>query len=109
LPPPFVTLLFSRPEMTAAALRCRRRRRREAGTVVAPPGIPATPGSTSATRRTSGVVRWNPTTHARDVVTTGADTPDGALGGPDFLNFSPNGTLYVSDNNKHVYSFTITG
>jgi sugar lactone lactonase YvrE len=55
------------------------------------------------------VVRWNPTTHACDVVTTGADTPEGALGGPDFLNFSPNGTLYVSDNNKHVYSFTITG
>jgi sugar lactone lactonase YvrE len=55
------------------------------------------------------VVRWNPTTHACDVVTTGADTPEGALGGPDVRNFSPNGTLYVSDNNKHVYSFTITG
>jgi sugar lactone lactonase YvrE len=55
------------------------------------------------------VVRWNPTTHECDVVTTGADTPEGALGGPDFLNFGPDGTLYVSDNNKHVYSFTITG
>jgi DNA-binding beta-propeller fold protein YncE len=55
------------------------------------------------------VVRWNPTTGACDVVTTGSDTPEGALGGPDFLNFGPDGTLYVSDNNKHVYAFTITG
>jgi hypothetical protein len=55
------------------------------------------------------VVRWNPSTHECDVVTTGADTPEGALGGPDFLNFGPDGTLYVSDNNKHVYSFTTTG
>jgi sugar lactone lactonase YvrE len=55
------------------------------------------------------VVRWDPTTGECDVVTTGSDTPEGALGGPDFLNFGPDGTLYVSDNNKHVYSFTITG
>ena len=48
------------------------------------------------------VVRWNPTTHACDVVTTGADTPEGSFSGPDFLNFAPNGTLYVSDNNKRV-------
>jgi DNA-binding beta-propeller fold protein YncE len=57
----------------------------------------------------SRVVRWNPTTGECDVVTTGSDTPEGALGGPDFLNFGPDGTLYVSDNNKHVYAFTITG
>ena len=55
------------------------------------------------------VVRWNPLTHTCDVVTTGADTPEGALSGPDFLTFGPDGRLYVSDNNKRVYSFTITG
>jgi hypothetical protein len=49
------------------------------------------------------------TTHACDVVTTGSDTPEGALAAPTSSNFSPNGTLYVSDNNKHVHSFTITG
>jgi sugar lactone lactonase YvrE len=53
------------------------------------------------------VVRWNPTTHACDVVTTGTETPEGHLSGPDFLNFGPDGKLYVSDNNKRVYSFTI--
>ena len=52
------------------------------------------------------VVRWSPTTHACEVVTTGADTPEGALSGPDFLNFGPDGKLYVSDNNKRVYSFS---
>jgi tripartite motif-containing protein 71 len=55
------------------------------------------------------VVRWNPATLQCDVVTTGADTPEGSLSGPDFLNFGPDGKLYVSDNNKRVYSFTITG
>jgi tripartite motif-containing protein 71 len=53
------------------------------------------------------VVRWNPTTLACEVVTTGTDTPEGHLSGPDFLNFGPDGKLYVSDNNKRVYSFTI--
>ncbi len=53
------------------------------------------------------VVRWSPTTGECDVVTTGADTPEGSLSGPDFLNFGPDGKLYVSDNNKRVYSFTI--
>jgi hypothetical protein len=55
------------------------------------------------------VVRWNPVTKACDVVTTGADTPEGSLSGPDFLNFGSDGKLYVSDNNKRVYSFTING
>jgi hypothetical protein len=53
------------------------------------------------------VVRWNPVTLTCDVVTTGADTPEGSLSGPDFLNFGPDGLLYVSDNNKRVYSFKI--
>jgi tripartite motif-containing protein 71 len=52
------------------------------------------------------VVRWSPSTHVCEVVTTGADTPEGHLSGPDFLNFGPDGKLYVSDNNKRVYSFT---
>jgi hypothetical protein len=56
------------------------------------------------------VVRWNPANPTQcDVVTTGADTPEGSLSGPDFLNFGPDGKLYVSDNNKRVYSFTING
>jgi sugar lactone lactonase YvrE len=56
------------------------------------------------------VVRWNPAQPTQcEVVTTGADTPEGALSGPDFLNFGPDGKLYVSDNNKRVYSFTING
>ena len=52
------------------------------------------------------VVRWNPGTHACEVVTTGTETPEGHLSGADFLNFGPDGKLYVSDNNKRVYSFT---
>jgi sugar lactone lactonase YvrE len=55
------------------------------------------------------IVRWRPSDNTCQVVTTGADVPEGALGGPDFLNFGPDGKLYVSDNNKRVYSFTITG
>jgi hypothetical protein len=54
------------------------------------------------------VVRWSPTTLACEVVTTGSDTPEGTFSGADFLNFGPDGKLYVSDNNKHVYSFVIT-
>jgi sugar lactone lactonase YvrE len=55
------------------------------------------------------IVRWNPVSLECDVVSTGSDTPEGAFGGPDFLNFGPDGTLYVSDNNQHVYAFAITG
>jgi tripartite motif-containing protein 71 len=54
------------------------------------------------------IVRWRPSDNTCQVVTTGADVPEGALRGPDFLNFGPDGKLYVSDNNKRVYSFTIT-
>lgn len=55
------------------------------------------------------VVRWNPTTNACAVVTTGADTPERSLKGPDYLDFGPDGRLFVSDNNRRVYAFTITG
>ncbi len=75
-----------------------------------PPGIPATPGSTSATRAPGPRGPLEPRQlRSVKVVTTGADTPEGALSGPDFLNFGPDGRLYVSDNNKRVYSFNITG
>jgi len=55
----------------------------------------------------SRVVRWNPATKACDVVTDGSGTPVGHFKGPDFLNFGPDGKLYVSDNTKHVFSFHI--
>jgi DNA-binding beta-propeller fold protein YncE len=41
------------------------------------------------------------------LVTTGADTPQGALGGPEYLAWGTDGRLFVSDNNHTVYAFTI--
>lgn len=55
------------------------------------------------------VVRWNPVTGACEVVTTGADTPERRFKGPDYLDFGPDGRLFVSDNNRRVYAFDITG
>jgi hypothetical protein len=40
------------------------------------------------------------------VVTTGADAPQ-RFEGPNYLDFGPDGRLYVSDNTRHVYAFTI--
>jgi len=54
------------------------------------------------------VVRWAPGTSTCQVVTTGADTPDG-FKGANYLDFGPDGRLYVSDNTRHVYAFTIVG
>ncbi|MEY2474326.1 MAG: tripartite motif-containing protein 71 [Actinomycetota bacterium] len=39
------------------------------------------------------------------VVSVGADLPDGQFNGPGYLAFGPDGVLYVSDNSRHVYAF----
>jgi sugar lactone lactonase YvrE len=41
------------------------------------------------------------------VVSTGADTPEGHFGGPEFLEWDSAGRLYVSDNNQRVYVFSV--
>jgi 6-phosphogluconolactonase (cycloisomerase 2 family) len=43
------------------------------------------------------------------VVTTGADTPEGSFKAPEWMEFGPDGRLFVSDNNQVVYAYTITG
>ena len=52
------------------------------------------------------VVRVTPNGSTCQVVSTGADTPDG-FKAPDYLEFGSDGLLYVSDNSRHVYAFTI--
>jgi DNA-binding beta-propeller fold protein YncE len=54
------------------------------------------------------VVRWSPSSSTCQVVTTGADAPQ-RFRGPNYLDFGPDGRLYVSDNTRHVYSFRIVG
>ena len=54
------------------------------------------------------VVRWSPSTSTCQVVTTGADAPQ-PLVGPNYLAFGPDGRLFVADNSRHVYAFTIGG
>jgi DNA-binding beta-propeller fold protein YncE len=44
-----------------------------------------------------------------DVVTTGAETPQKTLGSPRYLDFAPDGRLFVSTSNRRVYAFTISG
>ncbi len=41
------------------------------------------------------------------VVSTGADTPEGHFGGPEYLEFDTSGRLYVSDNNQRVYVLSV--
>jgi DNA-binding beta-propeller fold protein YncE len=43
------------------------------------------------------------------VVSTGADTPEGHFGGPEYLAWDTSGRLYVSDNNQRVYVFSVVG
>jgi DNA-binding beta-propeller fold protein YncE len=54
------------------------------------------------------IVRWSPSSSTCRVVTTGADAPQ-RFRGPNYLDFGPDGRLYVSDNTRHVYAFTIIG
>lgn len=44
-----------------------------------------------------------------ELVTTGADTPAGDMKTPHYLEFGPGGRLYVSDRDRHVYRFIISG
>jgi DNA-binding beta-propeller fold protein YncE len=43
------------------------------------------------------------------VASTGADTPEGKFKGPEWMEFGPDGRLFVSDNNQRIYAFEITG
>jgi sugar lactone lactonase YvrE len=43
------------------------------------------------------------------VVSTGADTPEGNFKGPEWMEFGPDGRLFVSDNNQRIYAFEING
>jgi DNA-binding beta-propeller fold protein YncE len=47
------------------------------------------------------------TTTTAYVVSTGSDTPAGKFGGPEYLEWGPDGRLFVSDNNHTVYAFTL--
>jgi sugar lactone lactonase YvrE len=42
------------------------------------------------------------------VVSTGADTPQGSFKGPEWMDFGPDGRLFVSDNNQIIYALEIT-
>jgi DNA-binding beta-propeller fold protein YncE len=42
------------------------------------------------------------------VVSTGADTPQGSYKGPEWMDFGPDGRLFVSDNNQIIYALEIT-
>jgi DNA-binding beta-propeller fold protein YncE len=54
------------------------------------------------------VVRWSPSSGACQVVTKGADAPE-PFTGSNYVAFGPDGRLFVSDNTRHVYAFTING
>ena len=51
------------------------------------------------------IVRVKPDGTSPQVASLGADTPAGKLVGPGYLAFGPDGTLYVSENGRHIYAF----
>jgi len=55
------------------------------------------------------IVRMSPDGATCEVVTTGADVPEGALMGVNYIEFDSAGRMYASDNNRRVYRFLITG
>jgi DNA-binding beta-propeller fold protein YncE len=55
------------------------------------------------------VVRWNPATNACEVVVTQADLPPGrSFLGSNFIEFDSTGRMYVSDNSRTIYVFSLT-
>jgi sugar lactone lactonase YvrE len=55
------------------------------------------------------VVRWNPATNVCEVVVTQADMPAGrSFLGSNFIEFDNTGRMYVSDNSRTIYVFTLT-
>ena len=55
------------------------------------------------------IVRTDLPGRERGDVSTGADTPEGHFGGPEYLEWDSTGRLYVSDNNQRVYVFSVVG
>jgi DNA-binding beta-propeller fold protein YncE len=41
------------------------------------------------------------------VVTTGLDTTEGSFKGPEWMEFGPDGRLFVSDNHQHIDAFVL--
>jgi sugar lactone lactonase YvrE len=56
------------------------------------------------------IVRWNPSSSVCQVVATSADLPSQfQMLGSNYIEFAGANTMYVSDNARHVYVFTVTG
>lgn len=56
------------------------------------------------------IVRWNPSTGVCQVVATSADMPSQfQMLGSNYVEFAGANTMYVSDNARRVYVFTVTG
>lgn len=54
------------------------------------------------------IVRMSPDGATCQVVTKGADVPEGVLKGTNYIEFDSQGRMYASDNNRRVYRFLIT-